>query len=198
MWYESRIPVQYNPIWHAKYSNHVLQKQICCLGCSDVLMHRCQYNSLGGSVYYFHDAVEPMWHRQAKYKVHGIVTEPSSRRFQWLQKPWWALGVVLNPLTRGVPWHICIHVLLSYDATRLAAVEPTAFSQPPSAPPMHCHAAHKVQFCENHCHLVVQAPQNQASTQYKVGCSFPPHNWKCPSLLWACTIKGQFLGSQNY
>ena len=42
-------------------------------------MRRCQYNSLDGSVYYRHDAIEPMWYRQAKYEVHGIVTEPKQQ-----------------------------------------------------------------------------------------------------------------------
>ena len=31
---------------------------------------------------------------------------------------------------------------------------------------------------------------------YKVGCSPPPCKWKCPSWLWACTIKGASSGSE--
>ena len=61
MQYEPQIPVWDDALWHAKYSYHVLQKQVCCLGYSDALMHRCQYSSLGSSFYYCHDAIEPMW-----------------------------------------------------------------------------------------------------------------------------------------
>ena len=73
-------------------------------------MHRCQHNSLDITINYYHDAFKPMQYRQAKYKVHGIVIEPNSRRFQWLQRTWWALGKILNPLTHGAPCHVCIYV----------------------------------------------------------------------------------------
>ena len=81
MQHEPQIPVQDDALCHTKYSNHMLHKQVCCLGRSDALMHRYQYNLLGGPVYYCDDSIEPMQHRQAKYKVHSIVTEPISRWF---------------------------------------------------------------------------------------------------------------------
>ena len=49
-------------------------------------------------------------------------------------------------------------LVFSCEATRLADVELTAFSQPLSSPPTHCHAAYKVQFNKYHPQLVAQAP----------------------------------------
>ena len=54
------IPVQDDALWHAKNFNHMLIKQVHCFGCSGALMHRYQYNSPNGSVYYFHDIIESM------------------------------------------------------------------------------------------------------------------------------------------
>ena len=51
----------------------------------------------------------------------------------------------------------------SCESTGLAAAEPTAFSQPPSGPQTHCHAAHKVQFHDNHLQPVEQTPQNYSA-----------------------------------
>ena len=46
----------------------------------------------------------------AKYEVHSIVIEPSSRWFRQRQRPWWALGTIVKALTRGSPCHVFIHV----------------------------------------------------------------------------------------
>ena len=112
------------------------------------------------------------------------------------------LGVVLAPLaSRGTLPYIHLGGI-SCEATRLVAAEPIAFSPPPSGLPMHCHIVHKVPKKKKKKKKKKPPLAGSTSTSesfsnwYKVGCSIPPHNRKCPSLLWACTIKGVSSGSE--
>ena len=83
--------------------------------------------------------------------------------------------------------------VLSCEASRFAAEEPTVFYQPPSGPPMHYNAAHKVQFHENYPQPVVQALQNHSQPGARLGALFP-HTIKSTIITLAIHNQGGKLG----